>query len=268
MIDYDAELQLHDEQFRAAADIQTTDRVLDIGCGTGQTTRNAARAASAGAALGVDVHEGMITRARELAEGIPNLQFEVGDAQTYAGAFDVAISRFGTMFFKNPELAFRNIARALRTGGRLAIMVWQAHHLNEWATLIEQALAEEERSVAAALAPPAFSLAEPSTVQAILTTAGFTNPVFREIDVPVYYGPTVDAALDFVGQFANVKEALNRSGSAADGAFIARLRTTFASRASARGVWLGSRSWIVTADRSDKEIEGVSGATSSPIRKV
>jgi SAM-dependent methyltransferase len=258
MIDYDAELQLHNEQFRAAADIRAADRVLDIGCGTGQTTRDAARAASVGAALGVDVHEGMIARARELAdhEHIPNLQFEVGDAQTYAfhaGAFDIAISRFGTMFFRNPEIAFRNIARAVRAGGRLAIMVWRAHDLNEWALAIEQALGAEERKVAAALAPPAFSLAEPSTVQGILTTTGFTMRELREIDVPVYYGQTVDAALDFVGQFANVREALSRSGPAAAAAFNSRMRATLASRASARGVWLGSRAWIVTAVRSDAE---------------
>ena len=132
MINYDAELQLHNEQFRAALDIRAADHVLDIGCGTGQTTREVALVASAGDALGVDIDAGMIARARELAdrEGVPNVRFEVGDAQAHpfsSGALDVAISRFGTMFFSDPAMAFRNIAHAVRPGGRLVMMVWRAH---------------------------------------------------------------------------------------------------------------------------------------------
>jgi ubiquinone/menaquinone biosynthesis C-methylase UbiE len=131
MIDYNAELRLHNEQFRAALGIRAGDHALDIGCGTGQTTREAALVASAGDALGVDIDGRMIARARELADrdGVPNVRFEVGDAQAHlfrSGAFDVAISRFGTTFFSDPDVAFRNIARAVRAGGRLAMMVWRA----------------------------------------------------------------------------------------------------------------------------------------------
>ena len=145
MIDYDAELQLHNEQLRAALGIQAADRVLDIGCGTGQTTREAALAASDGDALGVDIDAGMIALARQLAdgEGVPNVRFEVGDAQAHpfqSGTCDVAISRFGTMFFSDPDMAFRNIARSVRAGGRLVMMVWRAHDRNEWAVAIDQAL--------------------------------------------------------------------------------------------------------------------------------
>ena len=254
MIDYDAELQLHNEQFRAALEIRAADRVLDIGCGTGQTTRDAALAASDGEALGVDIDGGMIARARELAdrEGVPNARFEVGDAQAHpfpSGAFDIAISRFGTMFFSDPDMAFRNIARAVRAGGRLVMMVWRAHDRNEWAVAIDQALAVGERGVAAAPGLDPFSLAEPRTVRRILTAAGFADSDFRDVDVPVYYGQDVEAALAFIGRFANVGEALSRSGPRAAGASLGRLRATFESRASERGVWLGSRAWIVTARR-------------------
>jgi SAM-dependent methyltransferase len=252
VIDYDAELRLHNERFRAALGIRTADRVLDIGCGTGQTTREAALAASDGEALGVDISEGMIARARELAahEGVPNVRFEVGDAQAHpfrSGAFDVAISRFGTMFFSDPAVAFRNIARAVRVGGRLVMMVWQAHDRNEWAVAIDQALGGE-RGGAAAPGPDIFSLAEPPTVRRILAAAGFVDGEFRDVDVPVYYGQDVDAALAFVGRFANVSDALRQSGPRAAG-ILARLRATLESRASERGVWLGSRAWIVTARR-------------------
>ena len=254
MIDYDAEIRLHNEKFRAALGIRSTDRVLDIGCGTGQTTRAAGLVTSAGDALGVDIDAEMIGRARELAdrEGVPNVRFEVGDAQTDpfpSDAFDVAISRFGTMFFSDPDLAFRNIARAVRAGGRLVMMVWQAHDRNEWAVEIDQALGVGERGVASAPGLDPFSLAEPPMVRRILAAAGFADSDFHDVDVPVYYGPDVDAALAFVSRFANVREVLSRSDPRAACTILARLRTTLESRASEGGVWLGSRAWIVTARR-------------------
>jgi SAM-dependent methyltransferase len=203
VIDYDAELRLHNEHFRAALGIRAADRVLDIGCGTGQTTREAALVAFAGDALGVDIDAGMIARARELAdrEGAPNVRFEVGDAQVHpfrSGVFDVTISRFGTMFFSDPDMAFRNIARAVRIGGRLVMMVWQAHDRNEWAVAIDQALDVGERGVAVAAGPDPFSLAEPPAVRRILAAAGFSDSEFHDVDVPVYYGQDVDAALTLV----------------------------------------------------------------------
>src|SRR5437588_1194187 len=97
----------HDRPFQAAAAIQPTDRVLDVGCGTGQTTRHAAKAAPAGSALGVDLSSKMIDLARRLAlaEGAANASFEQADAQVHpfgARSFDVAISRTGAMFFGDP----------------------------------------------------------------------------------------------------------------------------------------------------------------------
>jgi len=83
----------------------------------------------------------------------------------------------------------------------------------------------------------------------LIAAAGFADSDFHDVDVPVYYGPDVDAALAFVGRFANVSEALSRSGPRGAGSILARLRATLESRASERGVWLGSRAWIVTALR-------------------
>src|SRR5262249_26983602 len=106
------------------------DHVLDIGCGAGQTTRQAARSARHGSALGIDVSALAVERARELAraEGLRNVTFERADAQVWRfpqGRFDLAISRFGTMFFDDPVAAFANVRRALRPAGRLVMMVWQ-----------------------------------------------------------------------------------------------------------------------------------------------
>ena len=127
---YNASVQRHTPRLLIAAGIETTDHVLDIGCGCGESTRRAAQAADTGVALGVDLSAPMIQRARErsLAEGLTNVSFEQADAQIYpfeGGTFDVAISRFGAMFFASPVVAFQNIGRALRPRGRLSLLAWQ-----------------------------------------------------------------------------------------------------------------------------------------------
>src|SRR5262249_7800652 len=127
---FDKAIAAYHGRFLAAAAIGRADRVLDIGCGTGQTPRDAARAAADGLTLGVDLSGQMSAPARRLAaeHGIANVRLEQADAQVspFASAsFDVAISRTGTMFFADPAAAFTNIARALRPGGRLVLLVWQ-----------------------------------------------------------------------------------------------------------------------------------------------
>ena len=128
LVDYDAELQLHNRVLRRAYGIRPEDHILDIGCGAGETKRDPARMAAARSALGVDISPEMIDRARALsdAEGLRNVTFEVGDAQSHSfpsGHFDVVISRFGTMFFADPAAAFAGLARALRPDARLVMMV-------------------------------------------------------------------------------------------------------------------------------------------------
>jgi ubiquinone/menaquinone biosynthesis C-methylase UbiE len=121
---YDAELRLLNQVLRRAWALRRDDDVVDVGCGSGQTTREAARMAPGGSVVGVDNSGAMIERARELTEleGPPNVTFVRADAQTHnfsSESFDVAISRFGTMFFRDPVAAFTNIASALRrTDGR------------------------------------------------------------------------------------------------------------------------------------------------------
>jgi SAM-dependent methyltransferase len=253
-IDYDAELQLHNERLRAEYDIGATDRVLDIGCGTGQTTREAARMASEGTALGVDVDAVALARARSLAnlEGVPNARFELGDVETYpfkAGEFDVAISRFGTMFFDDPRAAFGNLARAMRANARLVMMVWQVHDRNEWAVSIDGALGGRRgRAVPKPDLDP-FSLGEPAKVRGVLTSAGFSAVTLTDVDVPVFYGRDVDAALDFVSRFSTVSQVLRQSDPLRVASVAAGLRDTLAAHASEQGVWFDSRAWIVSARR-------------------
>ena len=165
--DYDDELRLHNAVLRRAYGIQPREHVLDIGCGSGQSTCEAARMARAGSALGVDISAPAIERARELARAqqIRNVAFERADAQVHLfppEGFDLAISRFGTMFFDDPVTAFTNVGRAVRPAGRLVMMVWQARDRNEWDVAIHQSLAGPGESAALASAgPDPFSLADP-----------------------------------------------------------------------------------------------------------
>ena len=151
--------------------IGAADAVLDVGCGTGRSTRDAARLASSGWALGVDRSARMLERARELAaaEGVTNVQFLQADAQVHsfeAAAFDVAMSTFGTMFFAHPVDAFANVARALRAGGGLGMLVWR--ELGRNVTVVRAALAMGRQLPAPPPgAPGPFQLADSDYVRRI-----------------------------------------------------------------------------------------------------
>jgi SAM-dependent methyltransferase len=250
---YDAELRAHHEHLRAAYGIAQGDDVVDIGCGTGLTTREAARGAAPGRVVGVDVSERMLERARQLtaAERLDNIRYELGDAQVHRfdpARFDVAISRFGTMFFSDPGIAFANIAAALRPGARLVLLVWQQREHNEWALAIDAALG------AAALPPQPgldpFSLGDAEATAGILERAGFDGIHFEDVHEPVLYGDDVDAALAVVRGFQDTSAALASLSDGEAARTVERLREMLAAHYSAEhGVVLDSRSWLITARR-------------------
>lgn len=236
---------------RAAAAIRRGEDVLDIGCGAGQTTREAARAAAPGWVLGVDVSEPALEQARELtaAEDLDNVTYEQGDAQVHGferERFDVAISRFGVMFFSDPDAAFANIARALRRGARVVSLVWQRRERNEWGMAIDEALGAPPPS--ATFDP--FSLGDPAVTQPILEHAGFDAVSFEDVHEPMFYGRDISEALEWVRGFQSVRDTLAGLDSAARGDALERLRRTLAAHHSAnRGVVLDARAWLITARR-------------------
>jgi SAM-dependent methyltransferase len=252
---YDAELRRHNVHFRAAADVRPGDHVVDIGCGTGQTTREAARAAVNGSALGVDVSAPMLERARRLAEaeGLRNVTFERGDAQSHRfppARFDLCISRFGTMFFTDPIAAFTNIARAMRPGARLTLLVWQDSDRNEWFTAVRQALAGSTPPTPTDSDLEPFSLADPTHTQRILTAAGLADVGFTAVHEPVYYGPDPDAAYDAVLGLRHARDLLASRDPATAEQAVDRLRATLAAHHADSGVLFDSHAWIVTARRT------------------
>jgi SAM-dependent methyltransferase len=250
---YDTELRAHHEHLRAAYAISPGDKVLDIGCGTGLTTRDAARAAAPGRVVGVDVSERMLARARHLtaAEGLDNVRYELGDAQVHRfdpAGFDVAISRFGTMFFSDPAAAFANIAAALRPEARLVLLVWQRREHNEWALAIDAALGDAAQPPQPGADP--FSLGDAEATAGILEGAGFYDVCFEDVHEPVLYGHDLDAALAFVRGFQDTSAALASLNDKEAALTVERLRETLAAHYSdERGVVLDSRSWLITARR-------------------
>jgi SAM-dependent methyltransferase len=250
---YDAELQRHNVHFRAAAAVRSRDQVLDIGCGTGQTTREAARAAVDGSAVGVDMSTPMLERARRLSheQGLRNVTYEHGDAETHpfpSEHFDLCISRFGTMFFADPVAAFTNIRRALRPGARLVLMVWQDADRNEWFTATRQALAGSSAPTAAASDLEPFSLADPAATQRMLIVAGFAEIAFTDIHEPVHYGSDAGAASDAVLGLRHARDLLASLDAPTAEHALDRLRAMLAARDSGDGVHFDSRAWIITAD--------------------
>ena len=251
---YDAELRGPYRRLREAMPVGPGDHVLDIGCGTGQATRDAARASVSGSALGVDVSPAMLERARLRAaqEGHHNVTFERGDAQAHPfppARFDLVISRFGTMFFADPIAAFTNIGRGARAGARLVMMVWQGEKRNEWATAIHQALTGGA-APGPASGPDPFSLAEPATVRSILAAAGFVEVGFADVREPVHYGPDVGVAFDLVRDMKTTRDVLARLDAVSAERALARLRETLIAHETSEGVLFDSRAWIVTARRA------------------
>jgi Methyltransferase domain len=252
---FDGAVGAYHDRFMSAAGIMRTDRVLDIGCGTGQTTRHAARTAVDGSALGVDLSARMIDVARRLAaeQGLANVSFEQVDAQVCefpSAGFDVAISRTGTMFFGDPKAAFTNIARSLRAGGRLVLLVWQGAESNEWIRELTGALAAGRALPSPpADAPGPFAQADPDQVQAVLSSAGLANIGFEGLAEPMRFGTNAGNALDFVvGLMGWMLHGLDTVGR--DRA-LANLQETIRRHETDGGeVCFESATWLVTATRS------------------
>jgi SAM-dependent methyltransferase len=253
---YNAAARPYHERLFAAARIEATDSVLDIGCGCGDSTRAAGRQASAGRALGVDLSGVMLARARALtaAEGLTHVSFEQADAQVHPfvpDSFDVAISRFGAMFFADQRAAFANIGRAIRPGGRLALVAWQGLAANEWLVAIRGSLAAgRELPTPPPGTPGPFGLADAAAVTGTLLDAGFTDVEVAECCEPFVLGVDTEDAFEFIRGVGIVQGLVEDLDARTRDAALEELHTTIATHATADGVAFGSATWLITASRA------------------
>lgn len=205
---YDAMVGSMNRALFRAADIQPTDRVLDIGCGAGLTTRRAAIKAPEGHAHGIDLSGPMLARARELAakKEVPNVSFEQADAQVHPferASFDVAISRGGVWYFADSTEAFTNIASALRAGGRLAVMTpakeeLQVEEFPDLFGIMWEFLPEAPSFSVDDDMTGADTLSTPEAVAEVLAAAGFVEVRSVPTRVEMFLGRSVEEAAKFL----------------------------------------------------------------------
>jgi ubiquinone/menaquinone biosynthesis C-methylase UbiE len=252
---YDQTIRAYHAHLLGAAAVTSGERVLDVGCGTGEVTRDAARASAPAGALGVDISPRMVDRARELAteEGVGNAVFEVADAQTYPfddAAFDVVLSRFGSMFFADPEAAYANLARATAAGGRLAMTAWQPLDVNAWQRELRGILAAgRELPPAVAGVPGPFGLADPGYVRTLLTRAGFADVDIQGIEEEVWLGADPDDAFRFVTGMGLARSLLAPLDDGTRTRTLDAVRALLEAHAAPDGVLLGGAAWLILARR-------------------
>ena len=229
---------------------------LDVGCGSGETTLALASAVGdEGGALGVDISEQLLARARSRAEDLlSNAEFRDVDAAVFNddGDFDLIISRFGVMFFDDPIAAFTNLHRLAAPSGRIVFACWQPAAENLWATLPMQALAAliPEMPVGDLLAPGPFAFADPARVDAILAAAGWHDIVFDDLPFAMVIGDGDDplaAAVHFNLRIGPAARAIRDAGVAAETAAPALLAAALVPFLGDDGVALPGAIWLVSA---------------------
>jgi ubiquinone/menaquinone biosynthesis C-methylase UbiE len=240
------------------ANVRSGERVVDVGCGCGATTiAFAQRVAPGGHVLGIDISAPMLARARQMAPKGAPVDFVLADATIYPfepGAFDVMASRFGVMFFAQPELSFANMRRALRPSGRLAFVCWREPRDNPWLMTPLQAVYQHAPRLPqlAPEDPGPFAFASDAHVRRILSAAGFTGLTMERCDVSldVGLGHGLDAAVETALAIGPASRALQGQPQAVIDASAKSIREVLAPFARGQAVLLAGSVWVVTASAS------------------
>jgi ubiquinone/menaquinone biosynthesis C-methylase UbiE len=239
--------------------VRAGSRVLDVGCGFGETTLDLARRAGAdGEATGVDAAARFIDAARREAEqaGVRNARFLVADVERegLGGPFDRGFAQFGTMFFASPVAALRNVRRALADGALYTMVVWRRKDENPWLYDVEQRVREivqpPDQTDQPTCGPGPFSQSSADVTSVQLKHAGFDRIAFERHDVDICIGRDVDDAVAFAMALGPAGEILRLAGAEAERRkpeVVAALRELLAPLARTGGVFGASSSWIVSA---------------------
>lgn len=253
----------HSEAVFAKLPVGPGDRVLDVGCGFGDTAIKLARIVGPeGEVVGIDCCDAFLSAAeadRE-QEGADNLSFIRGDAEIALpeGEFDFVFARFGTMFFANPVAGLRNMRRALRPGGRMTHIVWRDRADNPWLSMAKDIVLQflpPPGDDARTCGPGPFSMADEATVRKMMEIAGYEDITFERVDAPVLVGYDTRDAIEFQLAIGPAGEVFREAGEAAEAqrtdieeALAAAIRKQTTSE---DGIIMPSSSWVISGSNSE-----------------
>lgn len=233
------------------------ERVLDLGCGCGDTTIDlAGKVAPTGSVVGVDVSAVMLARARErIAESDLDIAFIEDDAQIRAfprGSFDLLFSRFGIMFFADPRAAFMNLRLALDTAGRVAFVCWRARNVNPWMMIPVQTAARHlpPPQPSPPRAPGPFAFAERDYVLEIMRATGFRDIDIGAHDEPLPLGDNIESAVGHAIRLGPMAQHVAAAPADVQSRVRDELHEALVPYLTDEGVRVPSGSWLVTARAS------------------
>ncbi|MCC5980039.1 MAG: class I SAM-dependent methyltransferase [Salinarimonas sp.] len=252
-------LTRHSEAVFPRLPVRQGDRVLDVGCGFGDTAIKLAEIVGPeGEVVGIDCCDAFLAAAEaDLAQtGLTNAGFMRGDAEVALpeGAFDFVFARFGTMFFANPVAGMRNMRKALRPGGRMTHIVWRQPADNPWLSMAKDVVLQflpPPGDGARTCGPGPFSMADEETVRKMMEIAGYTAITFERVDAPVLIGHNVQDAVDFQLAIGPAGEVFREAGEMAEqrrGEIEAALADAIRQQTKAEdGIIMSSSSWVISA---------------------
>ena len=251
-------LTLHSAKIFPSLEVHEGDKVVDAGCGFGDTAIQLARLVGpAGSVLAVDCCDGFLAYGRQDAKaaGITNVTFLEADVQAYPfqPVHDFCFSRFGTQFFENPVAGLRNMRATLKPGGVMTMVVWRGIRDNPWLGHAKDVVLKylpPPGENALSCGPGPFSMADTGVVTKQLEIAGYRDIEFEQIDAELFVGKDVDDAVAFQLALGPAGEVYREAGELAEqrhGEIAAALRVELARFQRPNGIVMDSSSWKVTA---------------------